>query len=41
MLQSSVYTALRMYYITINDLRLCFKIENLFGAQFGELDKCG
>jgi len=22
------------------NLRLCFKIENLFGAQLGELDKC-
>jgi len=21
-------------------LRLCFKTENLFGAQFGELEKC-
>jgi len=21
-------------------LKLCFKTENLFGAQFGELDKC-
>jgi len=20
--------------------RLCFRTENLFGAQFGELDKC-
>jgi len=22
------------------NLRLCFKTENLFGAQFGELEKC-
>jgi len=25
--------------ILVFNLRLCFKIENLFGAQFGELEK--
>jgi len=28
------------WYVFLFNLRLCFKTENLFGAQFGELDKC-
>jgi len=37
-----IYRLSEKYNITkiLINLRLCFKTENLFGTQFGELEKC-
>jgi len=35
-----VISLIIMILLFLFNLRLCFKTENLFGALFGELDKC-
>jgi len=34
------FVAKNMILLVLFILRLCFKTENLFGAQFDELEKC-